>query len=114
MIDRLEARRLLATYSIERFGGDIEDINPETRTWVLVHGWLGQPDDLEDIADAILDSDLRGNDQVLAITWEESADTDIGDPGAAEDAIPAVADFAADELASLGFDGSTLNFIGHS
>lgn len=113
-VDSLETRRLLATYSIERFDGDIEDINPETRTWVLVHGWLGEPNDLEDIADAISNSDIRGDDQVLAINWSESADTPLNDPGAAEDAIPAVADFAAAELASLGFDGSTLNFIGHS
>lgn len=113
-IDLLETRRLLATYSIERFGGDIDDINPDTRTWVLAHGWLGEPDDLEDIADAILESATHGNDQVLAIDWSESADTPLNDPGAAEDAIPAVADFASSELTSMGFDGSTLNFIGHS
>src|SRR5690242_12796154 len=98
-IDPLEARRLLATYSIERLDGDIDDLNPNTRTWVLVHGWIADPSSMDAIADALSDSDLRGDDQILAIDWSESAGGSFDD---AEAAIPDVAEFASDELASLG------------
>lgn len=113
-VEVLERRHLLAGYSIQRLDGEIDDVDPHLRTWVLVHGWLASPASMNTIAEAISDNGLRESDQVLAIDWSESAQTSLNDPFSAEAAIPAVAEFAAEELESLGFDGSTLNFIGHS
>jgi pimeloyl-ACP methyl ester carboxylesterase len=114
LIETLEPRRLLANYSIVRLDGESGAIDPSRETWLIVHGWRSSPSNFAGLAAAINASDNYASDQILAIDWTESAQTSITNPFSAEAAIPDVAEYAADRLTQLGFDGSELNIIGHS
>ncbi len=91
-------------------------INPNLRTWIIIHGressstdlWVSGPGGL---AAAI--SNLYPNDQILLLDWSFAA----ADPFfqfTAEDWIQPVATWAASKLIDYGFAGSDLNLIGHS
>lgn len=112
LVEFLETRRLLADFALVRVDGETGPATPDVRTWVLAHGWLGSPSSLENIAEAIRDNPNYENDQVLAIDWSDAA-SDLN-PVNVENAIPDAGEFTAQALIDAGFDGSNVNFIGHS
>ncbi|HEV8292006.1 MAG TPA: pre-peptidase C-terminal domain-containing protein [Tepidisphaeraceae bacterium] len=89
-----------------------QPISRKKETWILIHGWSapGRPIALTRLADAV-DKNSR-TDQVLLLDWSDAASTtNVFD---AAMWTPAVAQWAADKLASWGISASKINLMGHS
>jgi predicted alpha/beta-fold hydrolase len=97
----------------------LPSLDPTKPVWVVVHGRTSneRSDNIEDLAKAIDEYSKANNGsyQVVTIDWEEAA-KDIGFIDRLRDAnwTPAVGQWAARQLASAGYSGSNINFIGHS
>jgi len=92
--------------------------NPD-KTWVVIHGWNGNPDDstvtINRLADKLSNS---GNDRVLYLDWREAAadarPPNIGPFGAASWITP-VAEFATRALyEQYGLSADQVHLVGHS
>ena len=100
--------------SIEKYSEG--DINPNAETWVISHGWNGNPDteNFQNLAQTISD---KGK-QVVSIDWSDAANTGknpFSDPREAATWITDVAGFASDALTDIwGISSDSLNLVGHS
>ncbi|MGB7710200.1 MAG: pre-peptidase C-terminal domain-containing protein [Microcoleus sp.] len=102
--------------------GSSQPIESERETWLVIHGFKGNPSEgeLPGLAKTIDSSE----DQVLTLDWSSAASSanPLGvDVGKAASLITTVADWAAQKLKELGFtneEGITnnlrLNLVGHS
>ena len=98
---------------IQRLGGNTSAaLDPNVRTWVLVHGFhgTGHTTGLTNIANTILSQFPQ--DQVVTVDWSAAA----ADPSytAAEEWLQPVGVATARLLSDHGFAGTTLNFVGYS
>ncbi len=99
---------------ILRFGPNPGPIDPNVRTWIVIHGWRSSRTN-QNIAEATASlAQVRPDDQVLTLDWRAAADTSVLDPFDAEASIVPVAKWAASALAAYGFHGTNLNLVGHS
>lgn len=90
--------------------GSTGPIRANRETWIVVHGWNGDPSSLSSISRAVEQHGRRT--QVLAIDWSQAAATD--DALQALFWIGKIGDFAADALQRLGLRTGRINLIGHS
>jgi pimeloyl-ACP methyl ester carboxylesterase len=98
--------------TITRFNGSTKPLNPSVRTWVLVHGYMGNGHTagITKLADE-LEADFP-NDQVLTLDWSKAAaDPTYQDT---EQWLAPIGAAAASALTSHGFAGSTINLVGYS
>jgi pimeloyl-ACP methyl ester carboxylesterase len=99
---------------IQRYpAGTTARIDPNLRTWIIIHGDKGSSTDpwVTALAGAI--AGIYPTNQILLLDWSDAA-SDPGIPLNAEDWIQPVAGWASRKLADYGFAGSDLNLIGHS
>jgi pimeloyl-ACP methyl ester carboxylesterase len=90
--------------------GSTGPIRSNRRTWVVIHGWNGQPSDLSRLTDAIEGYSKR--DQVLVLDWSRAAAAP--DPFDAFTWIDDAGAFAAQKLEGFGLSASRINLVGHS
>ncbi|MEZ0264269.1 MAG: pre-peptidase C-terminal domain-containing protein [Phycisphaerae bacterium] len=98
------------TLSLTNASGLATPIDPNRETWVTIHGWLGSPIAMADIAHSI-DAASR-HVQVLQLDWSSVA-SDVN-PFNVVFAIADVGEWAANKLESWGIPGSNINLVGHS
>ena len=95
-------------------------IDPQLRTWIVVHGWRSSRYNTAGANIAALAAAIsiqRPGEQVLTLDWSSAANTPLYDPCFAAAGIKPVAQWAEDALRSFGFVGgnlNNLNFVGHS
>lgn len=99
-----------ATLGLKRTDGTAAGIASDKETWVVIHGWLGSPSDVHDLAKAINTANPKL--QVLELDWSDVA----SDTNAVNVvfSVPDVGAWAAQKLSSWGFSGTNLNLVGHS
>lgn len=88
-------------------------INPDTTTWIVIHGRneSSTSPDLVTLAQQI--DQYQPGDQVLVLDWTKAAASgDLGGQG--ENYIRPVAAWAAQALTDYGFTGDHLNLVGYS
>jgi Ca2+-binding RTX toxin-like protein len=90
------------------------DINPALPTWVVIHGWMGSPTDSDIATLAATIAEQRPGEQVLLVDWSSAADTGVADPQDAQDATPAVGQWAAQTLITAEFTPSHVQLVGDS
>lgn len=98
------------TLGLQRADGTAAPIVSNAETWVVIHGWLGSPKDVQPLASAI-DAASR-HLQVLELDW--SAVADNSDAVTVVFDVPDVGAWAAGKLASWGIAGTNINLAGHS
>lgn len=93
--------------------GTNNHIDPSRRTWIIVHGRLNGPADVDAIAAAVR---RQSGDQVLVFSWEAAARETalwVGYSNGEQWIVP-VGQWAARVLKAYGFAGDNINLIGHS
>ncbi len=95
---------------LKRTDGTAAGISNDSETWVVIHGWLGSPDDVHPLAKAIAAANPRL--QVLELDWSQVA-ADANAVNVVFD-VPDVGAWAAAKLASWGIAGANINLVGHS
>jgi len=108
-----ESQPQVKDVSIELFSP--EQVDPNAETWVISHGWRGNPSGkFQELADTISSKDK----QVALIDWSEAAATGsnpITDPREGANWISDVAGFASEALTNIWeISPDQLNLIGHS
>ncbi|NEO54819.1 MAG: hypothetical protein F6K54_18065 [Okeania sp. SIO3B5] len=97
-------------------------IEPNTPTWLVIHGNASNSGNMGNLANAVK-SDAPDDHQVLTLDWSSAAnnDFDIFNPeswvaglGESTPWIQPVAETAKSMLSNLGISGDNLNLIGHS
>lgn len=103
-----------ADYRVDllRYGPVPQAINPNQRTWIVIHGWNSSRTEpnISQLADSLFRT--RPGDQVLTLDWSAAAKTPL--PFAAENSIVPVAEWAAAALSAYDFVSTNLNLVGHS
>lgn len=96
------------------FTVDGSNIDPSKPTWIVIHGWDSSPTDsgIANLAAGI--AAQRPGEQVLLLDWSAAADTGQTDPEDAQDATPAVGQWAAQTLTDAGFVPAHIQLVGHS
>jgi hypothetical protein len=111
----------LGLVGLERADGTAGAITASKSTWLVIHGRFSGPhaSNMERLASAV--DKYNSTDQVLTLDWSSvTRKSDTATSGsisdfAGEDWIPAVADWVAKKLLSLGFSSSNLiNEVGWS
>jgi pimeloyl-ACP methyl ester carboxylesterase len=97
---------------IQRYPATLR-IDPNLRTWIIIHGRQGSSTDSWVTALAGTIAGIYPSDQILLLDWSTAANS-IGISTYEEDWIRPVAAWAAGKLVDYGFAGSQLNLIGHS
>ncbi len=91
-------------------------INPNIRTWIIVHGRLNNSGtaEIQTLATAV--KTKRPGDQVLLLDWDDAARSTggWGAFSAGEQWIEAVGRWAGGALLNYGFAPGNINLIGHS
>jgi pimeloyl-ACP methyl ester carboxylesterase len=93
-------------------GGYPRAIDPQSRTWLIVHGWNSSAPEFANLAQAV--TNQRPGEQVLLLDWSSAANTGIAYPCLASRGIEPVADWTFAALQFVPFAAMNLNFIGHS
>lgn len=105
-----------STVNIRRFNsaGQIstQAIDPTLRTWVLIHGYKGNPTTNGTVALAQTIAAKYPSDQVLTVDWSQAA-ADPTYSGAEQWLVP-VASAVQKELNAHGINGQSVNFVGYS
>lgn len=98
------------TVGLVNADGSTRAINPKLDTWVLIHGWNGQPADLANLSTAI--DGYTKKDQVLALDWSSAA----AEPTAFQASawVTPAAQFAAKALSRWGIATDRIHLAGHS
>ena len=83
-------------------------------TWIVIHGWNSDINEIgiREMAQALVQS--RPKDQVLTLDWSSIAQSGLLDPWAAAAGIIPVGSWAAAALTQEGFFGHQVNLVGHS
>jgi pimeloyl-ACP methyl ester carboxylesterase len=83
-------------------------------TWIVIHGWNSDINEIgiREMARALVQS--RPKDQVLTLDWGSIARSGLLDPWAAAAGIVPVGSWAAAALTQEGFFGHQVNLVGHS
>jgi pimeloyl-ACP methyl ester carboxylesterase len=94
------------------FGTVPKAIDPNTRTWIVTHGWNSSRtnENIASVARSL--AELQPQDQVLTLDWRAAANALL--PSDAESSILPVAEWAAAALTQAGFKGTNVNLVGHS
>jgi pimeloyl-ACP methyl ester carboxylesterase len=89
-------------------------IDSAKTTWIVIHGWRSDSNDImiREMAQALVQS--RPNDQVLTLDWGSIAQSGLLDPWAAAAGIVPTGSWAAAALTREGFSGHQINLVGHS
>ena len=88
-------------------------VDPTQATWILIHGWNGDPADwANDMAQSLVSR--YPEDTVLTFDWSELSNTGISNPDLSENRIEPAATWLAGQLSYYQFSPENLNFIGHS
>ncbi|MBI3879675.1 MAG: DVUA0089 family protein, partial [Verrucomicrobia bacterium] len=105
-----------ADYPVDflRFGAVPPPINPNLRTWIVIHGWRSSRtnSNINELANDLFQT--RPGDQILTLDWSSAANTDLANAFDAANSIIPVAQWAANVLTNYGFAGTNINLIGHS
>ena len=83
-------------------------------TWIVIHGWDSDSNEIgiREMAQALVQS--RPKDQVLTLDWGSIARSGLLDPWAAAAGIVPTGSWAAAALTREGFFGHQINLVGHS
>ena len=95
--------------AIQRHDAPSQPVNPNVRTWLIVHGNNSSPNTqyIDELARIVHDS--SGGEQTLVLDWESIAAEPIS---ATENLIIDVATWASEALVNFGFSGTDLNMSG--
>lgn len=118
-----------------RLDGTTAPLDPEKKTWVVIHGRVSGPRIGENLKDGLTHSGMWGlahevqtkrpTEQVILLDWSSASrepDTETAGfiwdfwnlDGSGEHWIPWVAQQAATKLSAMSINGENLNLIGHS
>ena len=89
-------------------------IDSTKTTWIVIHGWGSDSNEIgiREMAQALVQS--RPKDQVLTLDWGSIARSGLLDPWAAAAGIVPTGSWAAAALTRDGFFGHQINLVGHS
>ena len=98
----------------QRVNGASTAVSTSTKTWVVIHGMNGNPNegDINLLARAI--DGYEDGDQVFALDWSRAANSPLLISGIGASWIETASKWAADKLTAWGISGLQINIAGHS